>query len=184
MDYMMLVILIFVGLASFFIGFEVSDHINRGERREKLMKKVKRRRAAEMMIFTLIMATALSTQVQAKQEAYFDEPIQIRATCYVEHGYTASGKYTRQNTVAGCPEWMGCIAALYEVNDDDSMGDFIGYFEFIDTGAGIDTNGDGVGDTITDGFSIDIWQPDMAHANRWISKHGDYVYMKLIKGKG
>ncbi len=79
---------------------------------------------------------------------------------------------------------MGCVAALYEMNEEGGMGDFIGYYEFIDTGAGIDTDGDGWGDTIKNGYSIDVWQPDMAHANAWIAEYGDYVMLKVIRGKG
>ena len=43
---------------------------------------------------------------------------------------------------------MGCAAALYDVKEDGSIGDFIGYYEVLDTGAGIDRYGDGLGDSI------------------------------------
>ena len=117
-------------------------------------------------------------------DGFYEDPRPIRCTCYIEHGYTASGQWTRENTVAGAKEWKGYVAALYEMNEQGGMGDFIGYYEFTDTGAGIDTDGDGYGDTIPSGNSIDIWQPDKASANRWVEEHGDYVFMKIIRGKG
>lgn len=98
--------------------------------------------------------------LDAKAEPdYFTEPQQIRCTCYCVHGTTASGAQTRHQIVAGKAEWLGCVAMLYRVNEDGSMGDFIGYYEFTDTGAGMDTDNDGYGDTIINGESIDVWQP-------------------------
>lgn len=45
----------------------------------------------------------------------FEQPILIRATCYTseEGAITSSGKPVRENTIAGKPEWQGCIAFLY-----------------------------------------------------------------------
>lgn len=124
-------------------------------------------------------------EVHAKSlDKYWDEPQKIRCTCYIEHGITASGQKTRPHTAAGPREWLGCVGALYQVKEDGTMGDFIGYYEFTDTGAGIDTDGDGKGDTIINGESIDVWEPDMEMAQEWIDINGDYVYLKLIEGKG
>ena len=64
------------------------------------------------------------------------------------------------------------------------MGEFLGYYEFIDTGAGIDTDGDGRGDSIINGESIDVWRPDIEMAREWVDLNGDYVYLKLVKGEG
>ena len=79
---------------------------------------------------------------------------------------------------------MGCAAALYDVKEDGSIGDFIGYFEVLDTGAGIDTDGDGCGDSIINGQSIDVWMPDDAAVSEWQREHNDYVYILLIPGVG
>lgn len=70
------------------------------------------------------------------------------------------------------------------MNDDGSVGEFIGYFEFCDTGAGMDSDGDGKGDTIINGTSIDIWVESLADAYAWVGEYGDYVYIKIIKGDG
>lgn len=70
------------------------------------------------------------------------------------------------------------------MNEDGSMGEFIGYYEFTDTGAGIDTDGDGRGDSIINGESIDVWEPNLEMAYEWVAINGDYVYLKLVKGEG
>jgi 3D (Asp-Asp-Asp) domain-containing protein len=111
----------------------------------------------------------------------FTEPQKVRCTCYVDRGTTASGKTTREGIVAGKREWIGCVAALYQVNEDGKLGDFIGYYEFLDTGYGIQTD---YGGSIQLGQSIDVWQPSMKDAYNWVGQYGDYVYMKIIKGVG
>ena len=60
----------------------------------------------------------------------------------------------------------------------------LGIYEVLDTGAGIDTDGDGNGDTIINGQSIDIYQPTTHAAEEWIDANGDYVMMMLVDGKG
>ena len=84
----------------------------------------------------------------------------------------------------GKVEWLGKVGALYQVDEDGKLGDFIGYYEFLDTGAGIDLDGDGKGDSIRWGESIDIWQDSDASLKEWVKNYGDYVYLLLIDGKG
>lgn len=122
---------------------------------------------------------------------YFDikaqsttELTKIRCTCYTDSGITASGQVTRDGIIAGRPEDIGKVAALYRYNADDSVGEFIGYYEFLDTGAGIDTDGDGKGDSIKKGLSIDVWKSSMTEVNDWITEYGDYVYMEVIEAEG
>ena len=111
-------------------------------------------------------------------------PTKIRCTCYLDSGITKSGKITRHGVAAGKIEWLGKVGALYQVDEEGKLGDFIGYFEFLDTGAGIDLNNDGIGDSIKAGESIDIWQDSRDSLNQWIAENGDYVYLLLIDGKG
>ena len=108
----------------------------------------------------------------------------IRATCYCHSGITASGQYTREGIVAAKRSWMGKVAALYSCGDGGELGDFIGYFEILDTGAGIDTDGDGKGDTIPNGKSIDVYRYSLDDCKAFIAEYGDYVYMKLIDAEG
>lgn len=93
-------------------------------------------------------------------------------------------KKTRYGIVAGRKEWIGYTAELNAVNEDGSVGEFIGFFEFQDTGAGMDSDGDGIGDTIKDGQSIDVWINSLSEAYAWRDRYGDYVYIKIFKAKG
>lgn len=110
--------------------------------------------------------------------------IKKRCTCYCEPGITASGLYTRDGIVAGRKEDLYKVAAIYRCDTGDQIGEFIGYFEFRDTGAGIDTDGDGKGDSIKKGLSIDVFKPSLEEAHAWIAEFGDYVYVQYIDAKG
>lgn len=48
----------------------------------------------------------------------------------------------------------------------------------------MDTDGDGKGDTIKTGNSVDVWQPSMKNARAWVKEHGDYVYMQIVPTVG
>jgi hypothetical protein len=85
--------------------------------------------------------------------------------------------------IAGRKEWLGKVAALYRI-EDGKIGTFLGYYEFLDTGAGMDSDGDGYGDTIRNGYSVDVWMPSIEDARGWIRSNGDYVWMQIIDGKG
>ena len=142
-----------------------------------------------MAVIALIVAIVLVWFVNIRVNAEyshdtFDEPTIIRCTSYCDTGITASGVYTRPGIIAGKEEWLGYVAALYEVGEDGNIGDFIGYYEFLDTGAGMDMDGDGYGDSIINGSSVDVYQPTLSECYEWVDEHGDYVYMQLIKGEG
>ena len=140
------------------------------------------------LIMVLAVILSLSVYVKAKGSELtsdpFTEPTIIRCTCYTDVGITASGSYTRPYIIAGRKEWLGYVAGLYAINEDGSIGEFIGYYEFKDTGAGIDTDGDGKGDSIINGTSVDVWVTDSNAVKEWQTKYGDYVYIKIIKGVG
>lgn len=131
--------------------------------------------------FILVMAAGSSLQAEANEGADLQR---VRCTCYIHSGITYSGQQTREGIVAGKKEWIGKAVALYESDEENNPGEFIGYFEFLDTGLGIDTDGDGVGDTITRGKSIDVYRYTMEDAKAWIAEHGDYVFMKVIDAEG
>lgn len=112
------------------------------------------------------------------------ELIKIRATCYCENGITYSGNYTHEGILAGRKEDIGDVAAIYAVAEDGSVGEFIGYFEFEDCGAGFDTDGDGKGDSTIKGKTVDIFRNNLSRVKDWIRTYGDYVYIKRIEAEG
>ena len=109
---------------------------------------------------------------------------QIRCTCYCEGGVTKSGHYTNDHVLAGRKEDLYNVAAIYAIAEDGSLGEFIGYFDFYDTGAGIDSDGDGKGDTIRTGKSVDVFRNSYSDCKDWIKTYGDYVYIKIIEAEG
>lgn len=134
------------------------------------------------LMIAIIATTNLSTSASPMDP--YQAPVMLRTTLYTDSGITATGAHTRYGVIAGCPDWYGSAAALYDVNEDGSIGDFIGYFEVLDTGSGFDTDGDGYGDSIKTGQSIDVWVPDDAAVREWQQVHGDYTYVYLIRGQG
>ena len=104
----------------------------------------------------------------------YGEPWIIRCTGYCDYGYTKSGEYVRNGVIAGKQEWLGKIALLYEVNEDNTVGELIGEYEFLDTGYGI--NG-----SLIDGTSVDVWHPSEDAVWDWMAEYGDYVYIQIIE---
>lgn len=136
------------------------------------------------VIFAATLAAVVVANSPIRCTAADSELREIRCTCYVEPGVTKSGHYTHEGVIAGRKEDLGKVAALYAVAEDGSIGEFIGYFDFYDTGAGIDTDGDGKGDSIKKGKSVDVFRENMKAAKKWIKTYGDYVYMQIIDAEG
>ena len=136
------------------------------------------------VIFAATLAAVVVANSPIRCTAADSELREIRCTCYIEPGVTKSGHYTHEGVIAGRKEDLGKVAALYAVAEDGSIGEFIGYFDFYDTGAGIDTDGDGKGDSIKKGKRVDVFRDDMKAAKKWIKTYGDYVYMQIIDAEG
>ena len=155
------------------------------------MRKIKRIIRIVLLIALIMLSFGLCLYANAEQSDPFNEPVKVRCTCYCDSGTTASGKETRPGIMASKPEYIGCVACVNAVNEDGSIGEFIGFFEILDTGYGRET---GVGQskifsdrtlgTIETGETIDVYQPTMHQAEEWISNYGDEVYIKLVKGVG
>lgn len=119
----------------------------------------------------------------------YEQPKLIRATCYTssEGAITYSGQSVRSGIIAGPKQWLGSVALLYSCKETEEgvmPDEFLGYYEVLDTGAGIDTNGDGKGDSLITGQSIDIFQPTLDDAFLFRDTYGDYLMIYLIKAEG
>ena len=119
--------------------------------------------------------------MSVRVKADYEMPTKIRCTCYTatEGSITASGEHVREGIVAGKREWLGKVAILYDLNMN-----IIGIYEFKDTGAGIDTDGDGKGDSIKKGKSIDVYRDTLDECYEWIRTYGDYVLMMIVDAEG
>ena len=134
---------------------------------------------------------SIKLRADARDANPFVESVKIRATCYCDSGITASGTQTRPGIIASKKEYLGYVACINAVNEDGSIGEFIGFYEILDTGYGIET---GVGESriksgrtlgsLETGESIDIYMPTLHMAEEWVDTYGDYVYIRLVKGEG
>lgn len=61
------------------------------------------------------------------------EYISMEATAYCYGTTRCDGQPVRTGICAGTPEWYGKVAAIYK-DDNGKPGEFIGYFEILDTG--------------------------------------------------
>ena len=140
------------------------------------MKKV----IAGIMAASLFLSSVGYVEAKANANPY-EEPIKIRCTCYTapKGAITKSGQEVREGIIAGKKEWLGCVAILYDMDMN-----CIGFFEFLDTGAGIDTDGDGKGDSIKNGTSVDVYRDSMEGVRDWVNTYGDYCYMQIVKAVG
>ena len=132
-----------------------------------------------IFILVLIMLTLRLLTVNAEgippEERIGGEPFRAECTAYCNSGITASGKPTVEGlTLGGAPEWIGCMAVLYEVDDDGTIGDFIGLYEVMDTGWGRD------GDALR-GETVDMFMEDYDACIQWGRRD---VYVQIIDGKG
>lgn len=139
-------------------------------------------RRVSKVIFTVILTgilLSLATRADGAEVAPVQrigaEPFVVECTAYCDEGITASGKPTVEGlTIAGAREWLGCAAVLYEVDEDGSIGDYIGTYQFTDTGWGID------GDILR-GETVDIFLESEDECWEW-GRHR--VYVQVIDGKG
>lgn len=98
------------------------------------------------------------------------EMFQVEATAYCDGTITSTGNKVRKGIVAGKPEWAGNVLAVYE-NENGEIGEFLGYYECLDTG----------GSAIRNGKVIDIYNP----SREWCLEFGRRkVFVHVIKGKG
>ena len=125
----------------------------------------------------------LSMPVHAQNK--YPKPQLMRCTVYTgyEGALTADGSKVREGIVAGKREWLGYTCIIYE-NNNGKVGKLIGIYEFKDTGAGIDTDGDGKGDSIKRGKSIDVYRDSLDRCYDWVDQYGDFVFVQIVYAVG
>ena len=102
------------------------------------------------------------------------------ATAYIVSGTTASGSQTRNGICAGAKEYLGCVIVIYQRLPDNSLGDYIGTYECLDTGG---TDG------LKNGTVIDVWQPNSEAVQEFMNTVYENdcqgkIYIQVIEGKG
>ena len=125
-------------------------------------------------VFAMLAGAACYHQVVMASDKPIVEvaPVQqMEATAYC-HGTTrCDGGAVRTGICAGKKEWYGKIAAI-DLDDNGSPGEFLGYFEILDTG------GD---ERIKSGAVLDIYIPDH---DACIEFGRQKVIVSLVDGEG
>lgn len=137
------------------------------------MKKVKEI-ILSISIAAFVMMAGAACYHQAVMAADKPEvaPAQLmEATAYCYGTTRCDGGAVRTGICAGKKDWYGKVAAIY-LDDNGSLGEFLGYFEILDTG------GD---NRITEGLVLDIYIPDY---DACIEFGRQKVLVVLIDGKG
>ena len=128
-------------------------------------------------------------------------PYRAQATAYCEPGkLTATGSNKQNGIVAGCPEWIGSIAAVYLVEEDGSIGEFIGLYPVEDTGFGRAIESDGYKSeilknkkpgTVETGITLDFRQKSYSDCKNFMlmtytghGSTGSEVWVQIIRGEG
>lgn len=148
---------------------------------------IKKSKAIVILLAVILVSILCRKSVKADTHSIdpYGEPILIRATCYTWTGQPcANGQYPVEGlTVAGKEEWLGKTIIMYSVGSNGGIGEFIGYFQFTDTGYGISVPESDKG-TIQLGYSIDVYRENENRVNEWIAEYGDYVYIQIVDAKG
>lgn len=126
-----------------------------------------------LVLVMLLLVLLYSLPVEAAESSDLQL---MRVTCYTypPGSITASGCEVREGIVAAKKEWIGALVILYDTDMN-----FIGYFEALDTGFGIDRDGNGIG-SIQEGTSIDVFRSSLERCHEWTERYGDYCYAKII----
>lgn len=121
-------------------------------------------------VFLAIMTRAVVINAQETDEPI--GPIEMEATAYCYGSSRCDGGPVREGICAAAPKYYGKVAIVFERNDDGSPGDFIGYFEVLDTGGDY---------RIQNGDVIDIYHP----SKEWCKQFGrQKVWVRFVDGKG
>lgn len=100
--------------------------------------------------FAMLAGAACYHQALAADKPEVAPVQQMEATAYCYGTVRCDGGTVRIGTCAGKKDWYGKVAAIY-LDENGSPGEFLGYFEILDTG------GD---ERIREGMVLDIYIPD------------------------
>lgn len=148
----------------------------------KIAKKL-----AALIIAAAVLWTSIPAHAEEDQErirsAEAGEVFRIMTTGYYHGQTTATGTKARPGICAVRREWIGKTALVWECKDSDTMGEFLGYWECLDTGFGADSDGDGIG-SIQEGKVVDMYFPTLEDVQKWMGLTGGRVYIQLIDAEG
>ena len=78
--------------------------------------------AGFIMVLAVLCGFCIKTKAfEFVQGDPFEQPVKMRCTVYLDEGTTASGSQTRNGIIAGRREWLGKVAALYEIDENGNI---------------------------------------------------------------
>lgn len=103
-----------------------------------------------VLLFALVAKIMIAHAAEIEEVA----PVQpeykkMQATAYCLTGKRCDGGAVRRGIASAAPEYYGMAAAVY-INDDGKPGEFLGWYEILDTGGN---------EGIRNGSVLDIWMP-------------------------
>lgn len=149
------------------------------------MKKRKRMAALILMVSLLWTSFPVRAEedVQRIRSVEAGEVFPMLTTAYHHGSVTAAGRPTRRGICAVREEWVGKTALVWEHTDSNAMGEFLGFWECLDTGFGADSDGDGMG-SIQEGRVIDMYFPTQEEVQEWMELTGGRVYVQMVDAEG
>ena len=148
---------------------------------------MKMRRTTALILAAAVLWTspAVYAQEDAQRiaQAEAGEVFRILTTGYCHGDVTATGAKTREGICAVRSEWIGKTALVWMCNEDGTQGEFLGFWECLDTGFGADSDGDGIG-SIQEGRVVDMYFPTMEQVTGWMELTGGRIYIQLVDAEG
>lgn len=146
-----------------------------------------RKRMTALILAAAVLWTSLPVRAEEDVERIRSveagEAFPILTTAYYHGRVTATGSGLHRGICAVREEWIGKTALVWECKNSDTMGEFFGYWECLDTGFGADSDGDGIG-SIQEGRVIDMYFPTPEEVQEWMEITGGRVYVQLIDAEG
>lgn len=144
---------------------------------------------------------AAETNVKDCGVEVIGNPYRTQVTAYCEPGRkTATGSTRQSGIVAGAPEWIGSVAAVYLVDDDGGIGEYLGLYPVEDTGYGRAIEAEGYKSdilenkkpgTVETGLTLDFRQKSIEDCRAFMrltltgeGSTGSEVWVQIIKGDG
>ena len=128
-------------------------------------------------MLTILAFCLSSVKVDINAKEYEERPLMyhMKGTAYCLNGITSSGQEVRKGICAGRQEWLGKTIVMYQRLPNNKLGQFIGYYEVLDTGCHKNV--------------IDVWQEDEEDCQEFMdllytdNAQGN-IYIQVIDAKG
>lgn len=151
------------------------------------MKETVRKRLTALILAAAVLWTSLPVRAEEDaariRSAETGEVFPILTTAYCHGTVTATGHVIRPGICAVREEWVGKTVMVWKYENSDTMGEFLGFWECLDTGFGADSDGDGIG-SIQEGRVIDMYFTTPEEVQEWMEVTGGKVYIQMIDAEG